>query len=291
METKKSFKEKMKDLWARLMSPEEKIFNVPNLLSLIRVALVPVFFMTLIFMRFKDKAGVYVPAIIYILTAITDALDGKIARRYGLVTDFGKFIDPLADKFMVLGSFIAILTKYCLTISPRVNYRADITFTILFAVLFLIVLFRELAVTSLRLVVAGKQAKVDLAANIMGKLKTVSQMVGTVVFILEPSFNAFANNHLLSYIFMIIIAVTTVWSGINYFLGYLPYIAEKKEKRTEIAAALPASGEATDSGSFDDDEVDPTDDEIDPTDDEIDTSEEELDTSEDEEEQRVSEDE
>ena len=270
METKKSFKEKMKDLWARLMSPEEKIFNVPNLLSLIRVALVPVFFVTLIFMRFKDKAGVYVPAIIYILTAITDALDGKIARRYGLVTDFGKFIDPLADKFMVLGSFIAILTKYCLTISPRVNYRADITFTILFAVLFLIVLFRELAVTSLRLVVAGKQAKVDLAANIMGKLKTVSQMVGTVVFILEPSFNAFAKNHLLSYIFMIIIAVTTVWSGINYFLGYLPYIAEKKEKHTDSVASLPAASEAADGEPSDDDEIDPTDEEIDPTDEEID---------------------
>jgi CDP-diacylglycerol--glycerol-3-phosphate 3-phosphatidyltransferase len=221
------------------MSPEEKIFNLPNMLSLLRVILVPVFFMTLIFMRYKDKAGVYVPAIIYILTGITDALDGKIARKYGLVTDFGKFIDPLADKFMVLGSFIAILTKYCLTIRLVDNYKADITFTVLFAFLFLIVLFRELAVTSLRLVVAGKQVKVDLAANIMGKLKTVSQMVGTVVFILEPSFNGFSKNHLLSYIFMVIIAVTTVWSGINYLLGYLPYIAEKKQK----VEALPEANE------------------------------------------------
>ena len=252
METKKTFKESVTHLWKRLMSPEEKIFNLPNMLSLLRVVLVPVFFMTLIFLRYKDKAGVYVPAIIYILTGITDALDGKIARKYGLVTDFGKFIDPLADKFMVLGSFIAILTKYCLTVRLVENYKADITFTIFVAVLFLIVLFRELAVTSLRLVVAGKQVKVDLAANIMGKLKTVSQMVGTVVFILEPSFKAFSKNHLLSYIFMVIIAVTTVWSGINYLLGYLPYIAEKKQK-TEL---LPEANEPESEVNTDESEAD-----------------------------------
>jgi CDP-diacylglycerol--glycerol-3-phosphate 3-phosphatidyltransferase len=141
-------------------------------------------------------------------------LDGKIARKYGLVTDFGKFIDPLADKFMVLSSMIAILAWMFL--------RGDVQIAKIFLWVVLIILFRELGVTSLRLVVAGKRAKVDLAANIMGKLKTVSQMVGTVIIILEPMI--FAESRIASYVIMAIMAFTTIYSGINYFLGYLPYI-------------------------------------------------------------------
>ena len=212
-----------------------KIMNVPNMLSLLRVLLVPVFFAALIGMREGGVAGVIVPAIIYALTAATDALDGKIARKYGLVTDFGKFIDPLADKFMVLGSMIAILTKAALAVNEMhedylfTNGYNDYlvrekTFAIIFASLFLVVLFRELAVTSMRLVVAGKRVKVDLAANLMGKLKTVSQMVGTVVIIIEPAIPFFCENHILSYVCMAVMAVTTVVSGINYFRGYLPHM-------------------------------------------------------------------
>lgn len=199
--------------------------NVPNILSFVRVLLVPVFVAVLLAMRDISIWGVVVPAVVYALTALTDALDGKIARKYGLVTDFGKFIDPLADKFMVLGSMIAILAKMLLSVKSS----ADVTFAIIFAWLFLIVLFRELAVTSMRLVVAGKKVKVDLAANIMGKLKTVSQMVGTVVIIVEPEIPFFSENHILSYVFMAVMAVTTVASGWNYFKGYLPYIVGKSE--------------------------------------------------------------
>jgi CDP-diacylglycerol--glycerol-3-phosphate 3-phosphatidyltransferase len=83
--------------------------NIPNTLSLIRCLLVPVFVATLIFMRDMGAWGVIVPALVYGLTALTDMLDGKIARKYNLITDFGKFIDPLADKFMVISSMIAIL--------------------------------------------------------------------------------------------------------------------------------------------------------------------------------------
>ena len=83
--------------------------NLPNTLSLIRVFLVPIFVATLLFMRNIEIWGFVVPAIVYGLTALTDMLDGKIARKYNLITDFGKFIDPLADKFMVIGSMIALL--------------------------------------------------------------------------------------------------------------------------------------------------------------------------------------
>ena len=193
-----------------------KILNVPNILSLIRVALVPLFVATIIFMRDDKVLGLVIPAIIYALTALTDMLDGKIARKYGLVTDFGKFIDPLADKFMVISSLIAI--------NVRLLLDGEILAARIFVWLVLIVLFRELAVTSLRLVVAGSGVKVDLAANLFGKLKTVSQMVGTVVIILEP---LFGTGRIISYIMMAIMAVTTLGSGYSYFVGYVPYIAGK----------------------------------------------------------------
>ena len=196
-----------------------KILNAPNILSFVRVILVPAFVAAILFMRDVKIWGFVIPAVIYALTALTDMLDGKIARKYNLVTDFGKFIDPLADKFMVLGSMLAILAWMFL--------RGQATQGLVFVWLVLIILFRELAVTSLRLVVAGKKVKVDLAANMMGKLKTVSQMVGTVLIIIEPLI--FENNHVMSYICMGIMAFTTVVSGWNYFMGYLPHIVSSDD--------------------------------------------------------------
>ena len=191
-----------------------KIMNVPNILSFVRVLLVPAFVAALLLMKDIKVWGIIVPALLYGLTALTDMLDGKIARKYNLVTDFGKFIDPLADKFMVLASMISILAWMFL--------RGETEQALVFVWLVLIILFRELGVTSLRLVVAGKKTKVDLAANIMGKLKTVSQMVGTVVIIIEPLI--LGGNHIASYICMAIMAYTTIASGYNYLKGYLPYV-------------------------------------------------------------------
>ena len=86
-----------------------KKINIPNALSLVRCLLVPIFVAAIIMMRDIYVWGCVIPAALYGLTAFTDMLDGKIARKYNLVTDFGKFIDPLADKFMVLGSMFALL--------------------------------------------------------------------------------------------------------------------------------------------------------------------------------------
>ena len=189
--------------------------NIPNTLSIIRVCLVPAFVATLIFMRSIAIWGVVIPAVVYVLTALTDMLDGKIARKYGLVTDFGKFIDPLADKFMVLSSMIAILVWMML--------RGETTLALVFVWVVLIILLRELGVTSLRLVVAGKSGIV-VAASMLGKIKTVSQMVGTVVLIVEPMIPFFSENHILSYVMMGIMAFTTLFSGLDYLKAYLPYI-------------------------------------------------------------------
>ena len=196
--------------------------NVPNTLSLIRVLLVPVFVLTLFLMREIRIWGLVVPTVVFALTAFTDMLDGKIARKYNLVTDFGKFIDPLADKFMVIGSQIAILV-HMLLMGQR-------TLALVFVWVVLLILFRELAVTSLRLVVAGKSGIV-VAASMLGKMKTVSQMVGTVLIILEPLFIElipWLGNHLIAYICMGIMAFTTLFSGLDYLKTYLPHIDTNK---------------------------------------------------------------
>ena len=190
--------------------------NVPNMLSLLRVLLVPVFVVSLLVMRDVYIWGAIVPTIVYALTALTDMLDGKIARKYNLVTDFGKFIDPLADKFMVIASMIAI--------NALMFINGEVTCAYIFLALVLLILFRELAVTSLRLVVAGKSGIV-VAASIFGKIKTVSQMVGTVVILLEP---LVWEGRIASYVLMAVMAFSTVFSGLDYMKAYLPHIDTNK---------------------------------------------------------------
>ena len=202
--------------------------NIPNILSIVRCLLVPIFVAALLFLRDKGIWAFVVPAAIYGLTALTDMLDGKIARKYDLITDFGKFIDPLADKFMVLSSMISILAWMIL--------RGNKTQALVFVWVVLIILLRELGVTSIRLVVAGKSGIV-VAASLLGKIKTVSQMVGTVLIILEPALpmvfkhtvtSYIADNHIISYFAMAVMAFTTIFSGIDYLKAYMPYIDSNK---------------------------------------------------------------
>jgi len=195
--------------------------NLPNLLSIIRVCLVPVFVASLLFMRNIEVWGSIVPALIFIITGFTDFLDGKIARKYNLVTDFGKFIDPLADKFMIIGSQITVLAWLLL--------KGEEFFipAMIFVWVVLVILLRELGVTSLRLVVAGKSGIV-VAASMLGKLKTVSQMIGTVVIIVEPILPFFCENHILSYVSMAVMTFTTLFSGYDYLKAYFPYIDTNK---------------------------------------------------------------
>ena len=86
-------------------------WNIPNILTVIRVILVPFFMLTVLI---PGDAAMWriIAAAFFALISFTDMLDGKIARKYNLVTDFGKFLDPLADKFLVLGALLALLKKY-----------------------------------------------------------------------------------------------------------------------------------------------------------------------------------
>lgn len=136
--------------------------NLPNKLTIIRIFLVPVFMILLIAVPDETLCRV-LAAIVFILTALTDMLDGKIARKRGLITNFGKFMDPLADKFMVFGALLCILYRFDY-IRPVFIWAAAI------------VMFRELAVTSIRLVASGQEGLV-IAASWLGKVKTVTQVV------------------------------------------------------------------------------------------------------------------
>ena len=198
----------------------KSVLNAPNILSFIRVLLVPVFVVTLLFLDFSSPVAYIIPAVVYALTALTDMLDGQIARRCNLVTDFGKFIDPLADKFMVIGSQIAMLVWMLL--------RGERLMALIFVWVVLVILLRELGVTSLRLVVSNG-AGIVVAASILGKIKTVSQMVGAVVIIIEPLIPFFKDYHILSYVFMALMLFTTLFSGLDYLKAYLPHIVANKQ--------------------------------------------------------------
>ncbi|MBQ3527549.1 MAG: CDP-diacylglycerol--glycerol-3-phosphate 3-phosphatidyltransferase [Clostridia bacterium] len=192
--------------------------NLPNKLTILRIFLVPVFMIVMMapipFISTNDAVCRIVAFAIFVITSLTDMLDGKIARKYNLITNFGKFMDPLADKFMVFGALLSIIYKYEY-IRPVFIWAAAI------------VMFRELAVTSIRLVVSGNEGIV-VAASWLGKVKTVLQIVCICTVILEPvvlPFKPFAEWHILSYVTIAAMIVMTLWSGFDYIKSYWKFIS------------------------------------------------------------------
>ena len=192
--------------------------NLPNKLTMLRICLVPVFMIVMITpMIENDILCRIIAAALFIVTSLTDMLDGKIARKYNLITNFGKLMDPLADKFMVFGAMLSILYRFDY-IRPVFVWAAAV------------VMFRELAVTSIRLVAAGNEGVV-IAASWLGKVKTVTQIVCICTVLLEPvvlPFKAFRDWHLLSYFTIAAMVVMTLWSGIDYMCTYWKFIKPEK---------------------------------------------------------------
>ena len=192
--------------------------NLPNKLTVARMCAIPFFVAALLLPEkvLPYAVGSIVAAVLFILASLTDMLDGKIARKYGLITDFGKLMDPLADKFLVLSAFLVIM------------YRDDhLRFTFMW--LTLVIIIRELAVATVRSLVASKGGKV-MAAAMPGKIKTVCQMVCIVAALLEPLlWNLLTLEklaHVLPFTGISAVAtlVMTVWSGIDYFVRYGKYL-------------------------------------------------------------------
>lgn len=195
--------------------------NLPNKLTLLRVILVPVFMIFYLCNFGLGSWSYLIAAIIYIVAACTDFLDGHIARKYGLVTNLGKFLDPVADKVMVMSSLL------CLCYG-----NANSLYGILLTFATAIVILRELAVTSMRLVAASADGSV-IAAAILGKVKTAIQMSFVSIAILEPflasviGFAAFAAVlRAVLYVLLAGMVVMTVWSGMDYLVKYWKYIKE-----------------------------------------------------------------
>ena len=163
-------------------------------ITLIRVGFIPVY---MAFMYWSGGVAnswqLWVSLFIFIIASLTDYVDGHIARKYNQVSDFGKFLDPLADKLLT----IAAMTIFC-------------EWGIFPAWALIIVLTREFAVTGLRLVAVGKGTVI--AAGKSGKFKTASTMVGLCVMMGFPQFA------LLNGIIIGVIVVTTVYSGVEYFI-------------------------------------------------------------------------
>ena len=186
--------------------------------------MVPLFVAVLVIPPIPDAAGGIldiivriVSAVLFVLTALTDMLDGMIARKYNMITDFGKFIDPLADKFMVFGAMLAILYRF--------DYLRPI-----FIWAALIVIFRELAITSMRLIVSSN-AGVVVAAKWLGKVKTVTQVICILTILLEPVIlkgTPIADMYILSYVTIIAMMVMTLWSGYDYMKSYWKVIDPTK---------------------------------------------------------------
>ena len=136
--------------------------NTPNKLTIGRIIATP-FFMAALMIDFPYHYTVAL--ILFIAASLTDMIDGKMARKYNLVTDFGKFLDPLADKMLTTAAFLGFI---------KLGIGWQITWIVF------IVLFREFMIASLRLVTVSSGGKV-IAANIWGKIKTVSQMAGIIL--------------------------------------------------------------------------------------------------------------
>ncbi len=194
--------------------------NTPNKLTVARIIATPVFMATMLI----DFPYHYtVSLVLFILASLTDALDGKLARKHNLVTSFGKFLDPLADKMLTTSAFLGFISMFAGT-----NYCWQMT-----AIAF-IVLFREFMVSSIRLVVVSSGGKV-IAANIWGKLKTVSQMVGIVLalfaYVLISDFGIVSIKNTCDVVISVIFwlsAVLCVISGGIYLMGSKEYIDTTK---------------------------------------------------------------
>jgi len=162
-------------------------------ITLIRVAFIPIYMVLMYLSGGVPGPWLWAALAVFILASVTDYVDGHIARKYDQISDFGKFLDPLADKLLV----IAAMTLFC-------EWGQVPAWTLM------VVLTREFAVTGLRLVAVGK-GKV-IAAGFSGKVKTACTMVGLCVMMAFPTIDW------LCWLVLTVIVATTVYSGVEYFI-------------------------------------------------------------------------
>ncbi|MDD7362986.1 MAG: CDP-diacylglycerol--glycerol-3-phosphate 3-phosphatidyltransferase [Peptoniphilus sp.] len=165
--------------------------NIANKLTVLRLVLVPVF---VILMLINTAASVRIGAIVFVVASFTDFLDGYLARKHHLVTTFGKFLDPLADKILTISAFILLVEN---GVIPAWGV--------------IIIVARELAITGFRVIAASED--VTIAASPFGKIKTITQLASLIVLLFSPLLP-----QTLGIVLFYIAVVLTVASGIDYFV-------------------------------------------------------------------------
>lgn len=174
--------------------------NLPNKLSMLRICMIPVF---VVFALMGAALAQYVALAVFCLASLTDMLDGKIARARNLVTNFGKFIDPIADKLLVMSALVV------LTSQGRMP-----------AWVCIVMLAREFAISGLRLI-AVENGRV-IAAGMLGKIKTVTQMAAVIALLLLTPVSGEAllghGGAVFANVLMYVSAVMTVVSGADYLV-------------------------------------------------------------------------
>ena len=176
--------------------------NLPNKLTVMRMILIP-FFVFFMLAPYFEGYGNYIAVAIFIIASLTDMLDGKIARKYNLVTDFGKFMDPLADKLLVCSAMICLIEKGQLA-----------------AWIVIIIIAREFIISGFRLVASDNG--IVIAASYWGKFKTVSQMALIIVLIMD-----------LGGVWNVIGTVLTWVALILTVVSLIDYIAKNKQVLTQ----------------------------------------------------------
>ncbi|MCD7854411.1 MAG: CDP-diacylglycerol--glycerol-3-phosphate 3-phosphatidyltransferase [Clostridiales bacterium] len=175
--------------------------NLPNKLTIFRIILVPVFLVLLLCpLGLPGSLNRYLALGVFIVASITDCLDGYIARRYNLVTDFGKFMDPLADKLLCCSAMIALIGIPDAVVS-------------LPSVVVIIIIAREFLITGFRSIAAEKG--IVIAASKWGKLKTISQMIMLILLILNLDIQVFK---IITVVIMVLATALTIISAVDYIL-------------------------------------------------------------------------
>lgn len=200
--------------------------NLPNKLTLMRVLLIPVIIVVgliealdvVMFQGTNISIASFIIFIIFSIASFTDFLDGYIARKYNLVTDFGKFVDPLADKMLVVSTLIVIFNLSLLT-----GYKV-----VLFLIAVILIIVREFFVSGIRMVAASNN-KVIQASN-MGKIKTVLQMA-MIIFILLGNYPFSLINFDFDTVLIVAALVMTVISAVDYFIKNKDTVFNTEERK------------------------------------------------------------
>ncbi|MDD6157079.1 MAG: CDP-diacylglycerol--glycerol-3-phosphate 3-phosphatidyltransferase [Lachnospiraceae bacterium] len=182
--------------------------NLPNKLTLFRVILIP-FFVFFLLAPYFPGYGNYIAIAIFIVASLTDMLDGKIARKYNLVTNFGKFMDPLADKLLVCSALICLIELQMLP-----------------SWIVIIIIAREFIISGFRLIASDNG--VVIAASYWGKFKTTFQMLMVIVLMLDITLNQYAWIHILGIVLTYIALALTVISLIDYIVKNRGVLKEQK---------------------------------------------------------------